>query len=192
MGLIKRQDLSKHLEEKETEHLKLKLNAIEDIVMKQSELIEKQNSQLTDQGEVNEMLNRKIKQLYRTLEYSPIIKFHWRIGVNLCNIQQSLQKEFDAIGYLLQFELSLPMHDSPVLLHFCLKDGLEYDKLDWPFRAKFITPYSDKFNVKREYKSEMIEVQRGDFTSKFSIATIPSAYRPFLFAIDLNISVIFY
>ena len=45
-GLIKRQDLNKHLEEKETEHLKLKLNAIEDIVMKQSELIETMSQEI--------------------------------------------------------------------------------------------------------------------------------------------------
>ena len=45
VGLIKRQNLNAHLEENETEHLKMKLNAIEDIVMKQSEMIEKQNDE---------------------------------------------------------------------------------------------------------------------------------------------------
>ena len=38
VGLIKRKYLSQHLEEKITEHLELKLNAMEDLVMKQNEL----------------------------------------------------------------------------------------------------------------------------------------------------------
>ena len=191
VGLIKRQDLSKHLEEKETEHLKLKLNAIEDIVMKQSEVNERLNETITDHGKVIEKQNRKIKQLYKILEYHPIIKFHWRIGVNLSKIQQSFQKEFDAIGYLLQFNVS--QHNSSLLLDFCLKDGLEYDKLDWPFRSKFITIYSNSPIVENVFKSEVIEVQRGDLASKFSIAPIPNVFLLSLSVIypQLEISVIF-
>ena len=230
VGLIKRQNLSKHLEEKETEHLKLKVNAIEDIVMKQSELIEKLeeketehlkltlnaiedivmkqgeliekfNERITDQGEVIEKQNAKIGKMSqefgvlttskRLLEYYPI-KFNWQIKENR-NFQQPFQKEFDAMGYLIQFNLSKHKHDSSLLLDFCLKDGLEYDKLDWPFRAKFITHYSSNRFGNGELKSEVIEVQRGDLASNFCIATIPYAYNSFPFSIctDLEISVIF-
>ena len=225
VGLIKRQDLSKHLEEKETEHLKLKLNAIEDIVMKQSELIEKLEEKETEhlklklnaiedivmkQSELIEKLNEKIayqggeietmsqefrvlttseKKFRRILEYYPI-KFHWKIGESLRNIQQPLQKEFDAIGYLMQFNVS--QHNYSLLIDFCLKNGLEYDKLDWPFRVKFITHFIHRNypNDKIEFMSKLIEVQRGDLVSKFSIATIPRL-SPFRSYHELEISVIF-
>ena len=184
VGLIKRQDLSKHLEEKETEHLKLKVNAIEDIVMKQSELIHNQNVKIETMSQEIQSLKQNEKQLRRCSDYPPI-KFIWQIMRG----RQSLQKEFDAMGYLIQFNTH---NYSSLLLDFCLKDGLEYDKLDWPFRAKFITRSSFS-NDKTEFKSEVIEVQRGDLTSKFSIATIPYAYHSFAFTIsfDLEISVIF-
>ena len=120
-----------------------------------------------------EKQNRKIKQLYKILEYHPISKFHWQIRER--NIQQSLQKEFDAIGYLLQFNVS-QHNSSSLFIDFCLKDGLEYDKLDWPFRFKFITIYSNSPIGENVFKSEVIEVQRGDLASKFSIATIPNVF----------------
>ncbi|KAI6648841.1 hypothetical protein LOD99_7103 [Oopsacas minuta] len=43
VGLIKRKELNQHLEEKRTEHTELKLSAMEEIVMQQSEMINKQN-----------------------------------------------------------------------------------------------------------------------------------------------------
>ncbi|KAI6646809.1 hypothetical protein LOD99_9208 [Oopsacas minuta] len=45
VGLIKRKELNQHLEEKRTEHTELKLSAMEEIVMQQSEMITKQNGQ---------------------------------------------------------------------------------------------------------------------------------------------------
>ena len=186
VGLIKRQDLSKHLEEKETEHLKLKLNAIEDIVMKQSELIHNQNVKIETMSQEIQSLKPSEKQLRRCSDYSPI-KFIWKVRVS--RIQQSLQKECDAIGYLIQFNLSKRKY-SPLLLDFCLKDGLEYDKLDWPFRAKFVILYSNNLFMEEELKSEVIEVQRGDLASKFNIATITGGFM-FYYDLDLEISVIF-
>ena len=53
---MKRKDIDKHLEEKETEHLELKLTAMEDFINKQSAEIIKQNEEFTKQSE--EMNNK--------------------------------------------------------------------------------------------------------------------------------------
>ena len=176
VGLIKGQNLNPHLEENETEHLKMKLNTIEDIVMKQSELIEKQN-------ETIEIMSLDIISLKKKL-IKPII-FYWEIpDVRWFPPQFTPEKEFDANGYLIQFNL---IHcNGSLLMDFCLKDGLDYDRLDWPFRAKFvvqlITP-SHSVRLPREsakIRSEVIEVERKDLASNFRIATIPATgYEPY-------------
>ena len=43
--------------------MKMKLNAIEDIVMKQSELIEKQNEKIIEEVEMINKLNREIETM---------------------------------------------------------------------------------------------------------------------------------
>ena len=63
MSVCKVQVCGTHLEEKEIEHLKMKLNAIEDIVMKQSEMIEKQNVKIIEQGEIINMQNSEIETM---------------------------------------------------------------------------------------------------------------------------------
>ena len=191
--LIKRQNLNAHLEENETVHSKMKLNAIEDIVMKQSELIEKQN-------ETIERMSRDIISLKKKL-INPIT-FHWEIAYDVISICQQFtqEKEFDAFGYLLQFNLMF--HNNSLLMDFCLKDGLDYDRLDWPFRAKFVvhfitpSPYATLPRESEKIMSEVIEVERNDLASSFRIATIPDC-SPFLIGhvrvshVELEISVIF-
>ena len=162
VGLIKRHNLNTHLEENETEHLKMKLNAIEDIVMKQSEIIERMSL---------DIISLKKKRL------NPII-FYWEIpDVRSLRSQFTSEKELDANGYLIQFNL-IHRYDS-LLMGFCLKDGLDYDRLDWPFRAKFVVHLispSHSVRLQREsekIRSEVIEVGRKDFATNFIIAAIP-------------------
>ena len=57
VGLIKRKYLSQHLEEKRTEHLELKLNAMEEIILKQSEEIR------TYREESKQMITIKVNKL---------------------------------------------------------------------------------------------------------------------------------
>ena len=68
VGLIKRQYLDTHLEEKETEHLKLKVDTIEDIVMKQSEKIGEQSETIFGQGETIEIISREIELLKKNVK----------------------------------------------------------------------------------------------------------------------------
>ena len=174
VGLIKRQELNTHLEENETVHLKMKLNAIEDIVMKLSEMIVKQN-------ETIERMSRDIISLEMWRNKQKLlnpIKFRWEVPT--VGRFVSHERELDANGYLIRFDLIHRYYS--LLMDFCLKDGLDYDRLDWPFRAKFvvhlITPsHSVKLPRKSEnIKSEVIEVERKDLASNFRIATIPCHY----------------
>ena len=214
VGLIKRQNLNTHLEENETEHLKMKLNTIEDIVMKQSEMIEKQNVKIIELGEMVNMQNRVIETMSRDIislkkcggqfqkQMNPI-KFHWEIAFDIRNSRQhsTHEKEFDANGYLIQFNL---IHcNGSLLMDFCLKDGVDYDRLDWPFRAKFAvqliaSSHSARFPPEsEEIRSEVIEVERKDLASNFRIAaipiTMPMTYHPLRYILtpELKISIFF-
>ena len=54
--------MDKHLEENETKHLGLKLTAMEDLIIKQSELISKQRVKITELCKGFTMQNEKINK----------------------------------------------------------------------------------------------------------------------------------
>ena len=59
---MKRKDNDKHLEEKETEHLGLKLTAMEDLINNQSIIINKQRGEINKQSEIINKLNENIEK----------------------------------------------------------------------------------------------------------------------------------
>ena len=73
--LIKRRKLDKHLEKKRTEHFELKVNAMEEIIMNQNEMIEKQNEKIEVQEQNILGQNKIISEQNDKLErYSQEIK----------------------------------------------------------------------------------------------------------------------
>ena len=52
LARMKRKDIDKHLEEKETKHLGLKLTAMEDLINEQSEINKKQSEKINQQSEI--------------------------------------------------------------------------------------------------------------------------------------------
>ena len=62
MTRIKRKDMDKHLEEKETKHLGLKLTTMEDLITKQSEKIDEQSVEITKQCEKFNKQSEKIDE----------------------------------------------------------------------------------------------------------------------------------
>ncbi|KAI6647241.1 TRAF-like protein [Oopsacas minuta] len=62
VGLIKRKELNQHLEEKRTEHTELKLSAMEEILMKQSEN-PTHNEIIRKQGEMIEQMSQEMESL---------------------------------------------------------------------------------------------------------------------------------
>ena len=96
VGLIKRKDMSKHLEERRMEHLELKLN---DFIMessKESEIIAKQKEKIKIMSQKIESLEKEVK----ILNYIPI-KLDWftKLSERDCNIH----KEFVVAGYQFVF-----------------------------------------------------------------------------------------
>ena len=174
VGLIKRQYLDTHLEEKETVHLKLKVNAIEDIVMKQIETIADQGDMIIEQNRKVETMSQEIgllKNLKLSKGLLDPIYFSWELTeLLLCN-HTPVQKEFAAVGFIFQFGSVL--HGDNLQINLLLKEIMDYGETVLPFRAKFITRLilCDR-GIIDESKSEVIEKQKEDLTSKFRVADL--------------------
>ena len=161
VGLIKRKDMSKHLEERRMEHLELKLN---DFIMecsKEFEIIAKQKEKISEQSATIETMSRKMESLEVKILNSNPIKLEWitKLPERYCNIK----KQFLIAGY--QFEFVFHRHYLQIIIH--PQNGLYYEKLKWPFKAEFTTRLISKRNptVNKEFKSKVIVVEREDFNS---------------------------
>ena len=169
VGLIKRQYLDTHLKEKETEHLKLKVDAIEDIVVKQSERIE------TLSQEIGLLNNPRMSKCL----LDPI-HFHWEISEILLYNDTPVQKEFATVGFIFQFD-SVLLRGFLLQIDLLLKERMDYGEIVLPFRAKFITRWVLCNRITYGFKSEVIEKQKEDLASKFRVAdlNIGEVFSPF-------------
>ena len=137
----------------------------------------KQNSKIETFNQISQeilSLQLNVKQLKKHTEYP--VKLHWQIR-NLPSNREFIQRQIAVAGYLLEFDL---VHlDDALLVDFCLKGASNFYELDWPFRVKFVIFLTITFrtlresNDTREFKSEMIEVSRGDFDTQFRITSLP-------------------
>ena len=171
VGLIKRKDMSKHLEERRVEHLELKLN---DFIMEESEIIAKQKEKISELSETIEIMSQKIESLEKVVENltdlaearlpnSIPTKLEWRITEPDSKHGNSTQKKFLVAGYHLEFNIYVTFNH--LLITFCPQNGWYYEKLKWPFKAEFITRLRSKITVTKEFKSEAIIMERKDFNS---------------------------
>ena len=164
MRLIKRKDMSKHLEEKRIEHLELKLMEESEIIAKQSEMIE--------------TMSQEIKSLKREMQHLNYIprKLEWRI-IELPDFKSNIKKTFLVAGYHLEFELCrIYSFSGWILIKIRPLTGWYYEELKWPFKAKFITHLKSHRNPKdlKEFKSDVIIMEKENFNSdsiiRFTIA----------------------
>ena len=186
MGLIKRKNMSKHLEEKRIEHLELKLNwnyieftLTKKVVMEESEVIAKQKEKISEQCVIIETMSQEIKSLKREVQHLTHIpiKLEWRI-TKLSDFKSNIKKTFLVAGYLLEFKLCR-IYSSLGWFRIIIRPltGWYYEELKWPFKAKFITRLNSHRNPKdtKEYKSSMIIMEKESFNSdsnkSFAIAT---------------------
>ena len=171
VGIIKRKDMSNHLEEKRMEHLELRLK-------KESKIIAKQKEKIYEQSSMIETMSQEIKSLNITLQvlrYIPI-KLEWRI-TKLPDTKSGIQKRFIIAGYHLNFHFC-QFGCFQIIIHPLT--GWYYDKLKWPFKAEFITCLNSQHNINiKEFKSEVIVVEKEHFNSdsnkSFVIALISKA-----------------
>ena len=145
VGLIKRKDMSKHLEERRIEHLELKLN---------------------EQEATIEIMSHEIKSLkmeVKNLNSIPI-KLEWITKVPASG--STTKNQFLFAGYQFEFEFFRP-HFSSLQIRIYPQNGFYYEKLKWPFKAEFTTRLRSKRDptVTKEFKSKVIVVERKDFNS---------------------------
>ena len=200
VGLIKRKDMSKHLEERRMEHLELKLN---DFIMessKESEINAKQKEKISElsatigimsqkttlQSATIEKMSQKItlleneihslKKVMENLNSIPI-KLDWIAKLPGGLFSNHARKQFVVAGYQFEFDFYRPYYNQ-LQIRIYPQNGFYYEKLKWPFKAKFTTRLRSNRNptVTKEFKSEVIVVERKDFNSDskkyFDIAKI--------------------
>ena len=166
VGLIKRKDMSKHLEERRMEHLELKLN---DFIMESSkefEIIAKQKEKISELSATIEIMSQEFKSLkmgVKNLNSIPI-KLEWIAKVPGIFFG-SAKTLFLIAGY--QFEFVFHGHN-PLQITIHPQNGFYYEKLKWPFKAEFTTRLRSNRNptVTKEFKSEVIVIERKDFNSE--------------------------
>ena len=168
VGLIKRKDMSKHLEERRVEHLELKLN---DFIMESSkefEIIAKQKDKIFEQSATIETMSQKIESLEKEVKNLNSIptKLEWITKLPDCD--SNIKKQFVVAGYQFDFDFFNSRYlDDSLYIRICPQNGFYYEKLKWPFKAEFTTRLRSKRNpsVTKEFKSEVIVVERKDFNS---------------------------
>ena len=94
LARMKRKDIAKHLEEKEIKHLGLKLTAMEDLITEQSEIINKQNKEISN-------ASQQIELLYFITNTT---KITWKIEDVRYSINYlSISKQYEVTGYSFAF-----------------------------------------------------------------------------------------
>ena len=185
-GLIKRKDMSKHLEEKRMEHLELKL-------MEESEIIAKQSAMIETMSQEIKSLNKKVQHLCCIP-----IKLEWRI-TKLPDSKNDIKKTFLVAGYHLEFEL-FRYYSSLGWFRIIIRPltGWYSEELKWPFKAKFITRFNPQRNPKdtKEFKSSVIIMEKESFNSdsntSFTIAHFSENYFTLMVQLISKFSLFFY
>ncbi|KAI6646807.1 TNF receptor-associated factor 4 [Oopsacas minuta] len=182
VGLIKRKKLNQHLKEKRTEHTELKLSAMEEIVMQQSEMINKQN----------ETIERQLAALFSITNSS---KLEWRIEKVVdgrsssyynyfsYRFQNGQQQEFQVDEF--NFTLRVSKYGSISIRY----PRQELYKVKVKFIFRIFSPSVP--NVTWESKSGIIEIKQKGGSSE-DIADIPILKEEFIRddGVDLEIFVI--
>ena len=111
LARMKRKDIDKHLEEKETKHLGLKLTAMEDFINNQSEIINKKSEIINKQSEIIDKLKENIEkhskeisntsqQIESLYSITDTTRIHWKIeDVKYSINYSSISKQYEVAGY---------------------------------------------------------------------------------------------
>ena len=173
MGLIKRKNMSKHLEEKRIEHLELKMNWN---YMEESEIIAKQTEKISEQSMMIETMSQEIKSLNKKVQLLCCIpiKLEWRI-TKLPDIKSDIKKTFLVAGYHLK--INLCRYSSFYIIIHPLT-GWYSEEQKWPFKAKFITRLKSQLNPKdlKESESSVIVMEKKHFYSRSGRSSIIATF----------------
>ena len=162
VGIIKRRGLNQHLEENRTQHLEMKLNAMEDIIMKQSEFIDIQNEKFETQKrdileKQSEIINTEImKHVIFLCSITNTTKFVWKIE-NVANFMEYCilsSEPYTVAEYKFKFQIS----NRTIGIHFPETTSKHLK----PFRAKFniFLVSSEDTNVTKLITRSTVEIKQ--------------------------------
>ena len=187
---LKRRELKQHLEENWRTHTELKLNAMEENYLGKNELLERQmqeleskfkiemdikNRQLNAMEEKVEFLEKQNETLMKESELFQGILIRHKIEVKWTlkeilekfkpNLGACILSQYVVAGY--RFRLFHRTDSLNFIIEFWPLDGDNYNSLEWPFKAIFITKLICHRNTKDSlmFKSPVIVVQRNEFTT---------------------------
>ena len=149
---MKRKDIDKHLEEKETKHLGLKLAAMEDLITQQSEIIDKLSENIEKQNEqMTTEFSQQIQLLYSITDTAKAI---WKIeDVKYHTYDSSITKQYEVAGHSFAFKFQNYGSLSIVFPGTTMK-------LDSPFIAKCRIALHSRHTI----NCGIIEVKQKDVT----------------------------
>ena len=122
VGIVRRRELNQHLVENRDQHTELKLNALEEIIGKQNEIILTQSEQM-------EKMSQQITALY---SISNITKLNWRIE-KLEFTKTSASSQYQVGGCAFSFQFC----NGVIKIYFPAQRTSKYEKFDTIFKAKF-------------------------------------------------------
>ena len=152
LARMKRKDIDKHLEEKETKHLGLKLTAMEDLITKQSEIIDKLNDNIEKQNkETTTKFSQQIKFLYFITDTTKIV---WKIeDVRYPINYSSISKQYKVAGYKIAFKF-----------HYCGSLSIVFPGTTINNVRPFIAKCHIMLHTRDTINCEIIEVKQKDVT----------------------------
>ena len=201
---LKRRELKQHLEENRCLHTELKLNAMEENYLGKNELLERQIQELESKFKIEmDIKNRELNAMEEKLDiylnkieflekedesFKAILIRHksevkWTVKEILKKFEPNLGRcssDYYVVNFAgYQSKLFHRTDSSNFIIKFSPQDGDNYNSLEWPFKAIFITKLICHTNYKDSlmFKSPVIVIQRNEFTTYAyiykQIASIP-------------------
>ena len=151
VGIAKRKELSQHLVENRDQHTELKLNVLEEIIVRQNTIILTQSEQM-------EKMSQQITALY---SISNITKLNWRIE-RLEFYKTSVSNQYQVSGCIFSFLF----FNGDIRIDFPVQRISKYEKLDTVFKARFqICMICQKdLQFIKDIQSSVIEVKQKDIS----------------------------
>ena len=176
---LKRREFKQHLEENWRTHTELKLTVLEEMFMnsmKKNELLEKKFESLENELKIKDREIQSLKEVQVRHES----KVKWTIsefGKKFKpNLSLSYSDFYVVAGYRFKLTHSSDAHNFTIILF--LRSGDNYDSLEWPFKAIFITRVVCHRDIKNSliFKSPPIILSNDQYKGHWlshRIASIP-------------------
>ena len=171
---LKRRELKQHLEENRCLHTELKLTDLEETFINSMKKFENKIESLENEMK---MKDREIEILIDVqARHKSLMK--WTINEFVMKFKPEIYYSSSGLNVIAGYEFIL-VHSSDThnfVISFCPGSGTNYDSLEWPFKAIFITRLVCHRNIKNSliFKSPLIVLSKEGYDPFFhEIASIP-------------------